>query len=80
MEKRSYKDLICGPIKEMFREAANESKNVLPTKGGLDPVHDINGATGGYVLVNVQAKSRRHSPAHQAEPFDDFNNTQGDTA
>jgi len=64
----------------MFREAANESTNVLPTRGKLDPVHDLNRTTGGYVLVNVQAKSRRHSPAHQAEPFDDFNNSQGDTA
>ena len=80
MEKPSYKDLICGPIKEMFREAAHESKNVLPAGGGLDPVHDLNRATGGYVLVNVQAKSRGHTSAHQAEPFDDFNNTQGDTA
>ena len=80
MEKQSYKDLICGPIKEMFREAAHESKNVLPTGERLDPVHDLNRATGGYVLVNVQAKSRGHTSAHQAEPFDDFNNTQGDTA
>ena len=58
----NYKELLCGHMKEIYDDAANQSKNVLQKTGRNSGVHHFTRPSGSHVLVNVSSqKSRRET-------------------